>query len=218
MTDYRFNLYILTSLAAHIICASFLLLSKAKLYPVETKIDEMVNIVLHQSVKPFTVKPEAAVAKPKTIAAAPSESAAVVTEKVVNQNTLQKNAASDGGEIGRLAKNLEEVYIAELKYDLEKRKKYPVMAKKWDKLAACLCNLKLIAKAKLSIAKSSSLRRMQALMILYKNYYLKLNLLNLFQKKSSECPGSLFYLLNLNYNRTSENLCHLKNRCCYLSV
>lgn len=130
-TDYKFNLYILTSIAAHIICASFLLLQKSKLQHVETDINEMVNIVLHQSVKNFT-NPAVVKAQPQVAAAKETvdHTSVDVAKTAMTQIAPQTATSNQAGQIGRLAKTAEEIYIAELKYDLEKRKKYPVMAKK----------------------------------------------------------------------------------------
>ena len=122
----KFNFSILISISAHIICASFLLLQKGKLQNVDRDIHEMVNIVLHQSVRNFTVPMPNVQPKAQTTAKSSEKSDDIATEKAVAQSTT----SSEHGQIGRLAKTAEEVYIAELKYDLEKRKKYPVMAKK----------------------------------------------------------------------------------------
>lgn len=131
LSTNKFNLYILISITAHIICASFLLLQKGKLQHVDRDINEMVNIVLHQSVKNFTVPAPSVQPKAETTPKSSAKAADAVTEKTVNQiATTQTATSSEYGQIGRLAKTTEEVYIAELKYDLEKRKKYPVMAKK----------------------------------------------------------------------------------------
>lgn len=126
----KLNPYILTSIAAHIICASLLLFNIGKLKSVDSDINEMVNIVLHQSVKnlaaPAIVAPK--ITHPRSVI----EKSDLGTSEKVEQATAQPvvSAAAEGGQIGRLAKTTEEIYIAELKYDLEKRKKYPVMAKK----------------------------------------------------------------------------------------
>ena len=129
MTDYKFNLYILTSLAAHLICASFLLYFNGQLKKVDADIHEMVNIVLHQSAKPFTVS-QVQIPQKIKVEPATSKDAQDALEKTQAQATTAKPFVSEGGQIGRLAKNTEELYIAELKHNLEKRKKYPVMAKK----------------------------------------------------------------------------------------
>ncbi len=125
----KFNLYILTSLTAHIICASFLLLQKGGFQQVNNDITEMVNIVIHQSSTPFTNPHRPEKVKPQPVIANTDKNSIATEEKAVATNTASA-PSSDGGQIGRLAKTTEEIYIAELKYDLEKRKKYPVMAKK----------------------------------------------------------------------------------------
>lgn len=130
LTDYKLNLYILTSIAAHIICASFLLLQKGKLQNVDADINEMVNIVLHQSTKNFTTPVVQAPPRVTTRKEIADNTAAEVNNTAATQAVAQTASANDAGQIGRLAKTTEEIYIAELKYDLEKRKKYPVMAKK----------------------------------------------------------------------------------------
>lgn len=108
-----------------------MLLQKAKLQNVDHDINEMVNIVLHQSVKNFTVPSPAIQAVAKPVQKSSDKSADAVTEKTVTPTaSAQTSTSSKYGQIGRLAKTTEEIYIAELKYDLEKRKKYPVMAKK----------------------------------------------------------------------------------------
>lgn len=130
LTDYKLNLYILTSIAAHIICASFLLLQKGKLQNVDADINEMVNIVLHQSTKNFTTPVVQAPPRVTARKESADNTAAEVNNTAATQAVAQTASANDAGQIGRLAKTTEEIYIAELKYDLEKRKKYPVMAKK----------------------------------------------------------------------------------------
>ena len=125
----KFNLYILTSLTAHIICASFLLLQKGSFQQVNSDITEMVNIVIHQSSTPFTSPHRPEKVKPQPVIENADKNAIATEEKTVATSTASAQT-SDGGQIGRLAKTTEEIYIAELKYDLEKRKKYPVMAKK----------------------------------------------------------------------------------------
>jgi len=125
----KFNLYILTSLTAHIICASFLLLQKGNFQQVNANITEMVNIVIHQSSTPFTSQHRPEKVKPRPAIENADQNSISTEEKAVATNTASAQS-SDGGQIGRLAKTTEEIYIAELKYDLEKRKKYPVMAKK----------------------------------------------------------------------------------------
>lgn len=125
----KFNLYILTSLTAHIICASFLLLQKGSFQQVNNDITEMVNIVIHQSSTPFTNSHHPVKVKPQPVIANTDKNSTATAEKTVATSTASA-PSSDGGQIGRLAKTTEEIYIAELKYDLEKRKKYPVMAKK----------------------------------------------------------------------------------------
>lgn len=130
LTDYKLNLYILTSIAAHIICASFLLLQKGKLQNVDADINEMVNIVLQQSTKNFTTPVVQAPPRVTTRKESADNTATEVNNTAATQAVAQTASANDAGQIGRLAKTTEEIYIAELKYDLEKRKKYPVMAKK----------------------------------------------------------------------------------------
>lgn len=130
LSTNKLNPYILISIAAHIICASSLLLQKGKLQNVEANINEMVNIVLYQSVKPFTAPPSLAPQKNKVIQQTADKTSSSVVENTVIQSATEQLSSNESGQIGRLAKTTEEVYIAELKYDLEKRKKYPVMAKK----------------------------------------------------------------------------------------
>lgn len=130
LSTNKLNPYILTSIAAHILCASFLLLQKGKLQNVDADINEMVTIVLHQSVKNFAAPAVVAAPKVKVAAEPTDQSSSDVVKQTETQTSLLQTASAEVGQVGRLAKTSEEVYIAELKYDLEKRKKYPVMAKK----------------------------------------------------------------------------------------
>ena len=131
LSTNKLNPFIVTSLAAHMICASLLFFASGKLKSVDSDINEMVNIVLHQSVKNFAVPQAAVLPKPKTAQPVTAKTETGISEK--NETTTATpvtTSSAEVGQIGRLAKTSEEVYIAELKYDLERRKKYPVMAKK----------------------------------------------------------------------------------------
>lgn len=111
------------------ICASLLFFNSGKLKSADRKLNDMVNIVLHQSVKNFAL-PKTTEAKVKTTRPLTEKTADGVSEKTQANTAQPVMNSTEGGQIGRLAKTSEEIYIAELKYDLEKRKKYPVMAKK----------------------------------------------------------------------------------------
>lgn len=129
LSTNKFNHYILFSLTAHILCASFLLLQKDKLQQVDADIQEIVNIVLHPATKNFTAPVVNVPAKTKNETTSLEKETTSIVEKTTTA-LMATQSSGEAGQIGRAAKNSEEKYIAELKYDLEKRKKYPLMAKK----------------------------------------------------------------------------------------